>query len=66
MPPRPSARTVRFELPWKAFQIVDAQGRSVVEPGEFEVLVGPSSRERDLLKATLRVKRVARPSKKTF
>jgi beta-glucosidase len=34
---------------------VDAEGRSVVEPGEFEILVGPSSRDRDLLKATLRV-----------
>ncbi len=48
-------KTVRFELPWEAFQIVDAEGRSVVEPGEFEILVGPSSRDRDLLKATLRL-----------
>ena len=47
-------KTVRFVLPWEAFQIVDAEGRSVVEPGEFEILVGPSSRDRDLLKATLR------------
>jgi beta-glucosidase len=48
-------KTVQFELPWEAFQIVDAEGRSVVEPGEFEILVGPSSRDRDLLKVTLRV-----------
>ncbi len=47
-------KTVRVALPWEAFQIVDAEGRSVVEPGEFEILVGPSSRDRDLLKATLR------------
>ena len=47
-------KTVRVALPWEAFQIVNAEGRSVVEPGEFEVLVGPSSRDRDLLKATLR------------
>jgi hypothetical protein len=47
-------KTVEVALPWEAFQIVDAGGRSVVEPGEFEVLVGPSSRDRDLLKATLR------------
>jgi beta-glucosidase len=47
-------KTVRVGLPWEAFQIVDAEGRSVVEPGEFEVRVGPSSRDRDLLKATLR------------
>jgi beta-glucosidase len=47
-------KTVPFELPWQAFQIVDAEGRSVVEPGEFEILVGPSSRDGELLKATLR------------
>jgi beta-glucosidase len=47
-------KTVQVTLPWEAFQIVDAEGRSVVEPGEFEVLVGPSSRDRDLLRATLR------------
>jgi len=47
-------KTVRVALPWEAFQIMDAEGRGVVEPGEFEILVGPSSRDRDLLKATLR------------
>jgi beta-glucosidase len=46
-------QTVRIELPWEAFQIVDAEGCSVVEPGEFEILVGPSSRDCDLLKATM-------------
>jgi beta-glucosidase len=48
-------KTVQVELPWEAFQIVDAEGGSVVEPGEFEILVGPSSRDGDLLRATLRV-----------
>ena len=48
-------QTVRVELPWEAFQIVDVEGRSVVEPGEFDVLAGPSSRDRDLLKARVRV-----------
>jgi beta-glucosidase len=47
-------KTVRIELPWEAFEIVDAEGRSVVEPGEFEIGVGASSRDSDLLKATLR------------
>lgn len=47
-------KTVQIALPYEAFQIVDAEGRSVVEPGEFEILVGPSSRDRELLKATLR------------
>lgn len=46
-------KTVQIELPWESFQIVDAEGRSVVEPGEFELLAGPSSRDRDLLRATL-------------
>jgi beta-glucosidase len=48
-------KTVRIELPSEAFQIVDADGHSLVEPGKFEVLVGPSSRDRDLLKVTLSV-----------
>jgi beta-glucosidase len=47
-------KTVAVALPYEAFQIVDAEARRVVEPGEFEVLVGPSSRDRDLLKASLR------------
>jgi len=41
------------DLPWEAFQIVNAQGEYVVEPGGFDILVGPSSRERDLQKARL-------------
>jgi beta-glucosidase len=47
-------KTVRIELPWQAFQIVDVEGRGVVEPGEFEILAGPSSRDGDLLKTSLR------------
>jgi beta-glucosidase len=47
-------KTVTVSLPWEAFQLVDADGRYVVEPGDFDVLVGPSSRDRDLLKARLR------------
>jgi beta-glucosidase len=46
-------KTVRVELPWQSFQIVNAQGMTVVEPGEFEILVGPSSRDRDLLRTKL-------------
>ncbi len=48
-------KTVQVELPWQAFRIVNAQGVEMVEPGEFEILAGPSSRERDLLKAKLMV-----------
>lgn len=46
-------KTLNFTLPWEAFSIVDADGRSVVEAGEFEILAGPSSRDADLLKANL-------------
>ncbi len=49
-------RNVEVELPWQAFQIVNAQGMNVVEPGEFEILVGPSSRDRDLLRAKLMIR----------
>ena len=45
------ARTVDLALPVSACTIVDAQGRRVVEPGEFELLVGPSSRTDTLLRA---------------
>jgi beta-glucosidase len=49
-------KTVQMELPWNSFQIVNAQGENVVEPGEFDILVGPSSRDRGLLKTTLLIK----------
>jgi beta-glucosidase len=48
-------KTVRVSLPWESFEIINAEGHSVVEPGEFEIRVGPSSRDRDLLKASLQV-----------
>jgi beta-glucosidase len=46
-------QTVQVELPWQVFQIVNAAGEYVVEPGEFEILVGPSSRDADLLREKL-------------
>lgn len=42
---------VDVEVPVADCTIVDADGRRVVEPGEFELLVGRSSRDRDLLRA---------------
>lgn len=48
-------QTVRVELPWQSFKIVNVRGQSLVEPGEFEILAGPSSRDRDLLKVVLKV-----------
>jgi beta-glucosidase len=47
-------KTVTVRLPWESFELVDADGKYVVEHGDFESLVGPSSRDRDLLQATLR------------
>ena len=40
---------VEVRVPVTACSIVDAKGHRVVEPGEFSLLVGPSSREADLL-----------------
>ncbi len=47
--------TARVEVPAAACSIVDAAGRRVVEPGEFELRVGPSSRESDLLRVTFTI-----------
>lgn len=48
-------QTAQIELPWQSFQIVNAQGLPVVEPGEFDILVGPCSRRRDLLTLKLTI-----------
>ncbi|MDR2997996.1 MAG: glycoside hydrolase family 3 C-terminal domain-containing protein [Microbacterium sp.] len=45
------SQRVRIELPVAACSIVDARGRRIVEPGDFELLVGPSSRDEVLLRA---------------
>jgi beta-glucosidase len=49
--PAGESLTVEVELPASACSLVTADGRRVVEPGDFEVHVGPSSREQDLLRA---------------
>ncbi|WP_282944172.1 glycoside hydrolase family 3 N-terminal domain-containing protein [Cellulomonas endometrii] len=52
----PGERTrVDLHLPVSACTIVDAAGRRVVEPGDVDLLVGPSSRPQDLLRAGFRV-----------
>jgi beta-glucosidase len=48
-------QTVQVELAWEAFQLVNATEQTVVEAGAFEILVGASSRERDLLKMRVQV-----------
>ncbi|HWS58635.1 MAG TPA: glycoside hydrolase family 3 C-terminal domain-containing protein, partial [Actinotalea sp.] len=48
----PGARVVvDLEVPASACTLVDADGRRVVEPGRFELQVGPSSRRADQLVA---------------
>jgi beta-glucosidase len=46
---------VEVEVPAGACSLVTADGRRVVEPGEFELLVGPSSRPADLLRTAFRI-----------
>ena len=50
------SRTVDLELPVADCTLVDADGRRVVEPGAFELLVGPSSRDEVLLRAGFTVR----------
>ncbi|WP_441287408.1 glycoside hydrolase family 3 N-terminal domain-containing protein [Sorangium sp. KYC3313] len=45
------ARKVRFDLPVAELSLVDAEGRRAVEPGDFRVHIGSSSRPQDLLSA---------------
>ncbi|MEU1213841.1 glycoside hydrolase family 3 N-terminal domain-containing protein [Streptomyces sp. NPDC005791] len=49
-------REVLLELPVSECTLVDAAGRRVVEPGAFELLVGPSSSDDTLLRAGFTVK----------
>jgi beta-glucosidase len=50
-----ASRVVELALPASACSIVDARARRVVEPGDFDLLVGPSSRPQDLLSAGFRI-----------
>ncbi|WP_235008301.1 exo-beta-d-1,3/1,6-glucosidase [Microbacterium timonense] len=50
-----ASATVEVSVPVADCTIVDAAGRRVVEPGEFELLVGSSSRDETLLSARFRV-----------
>jgi beta-glucosidase len=46
---------VSMTLPFEELSLVNAHLERVVEPGEFEILVGSSSRDGDLLKAVVTV-----------
>jgi beta-glucosidase len=51
-------KTVSLEVPFEQLALVNQNLESIVEPGEFEVMVGSSSRDEDLLKAVFVVKDV--------
>jgi beta-glucosidase len=51
-------QTVTFSLPFASLALCDAQGQWVVEPGEFDLLIGRSSRDADLVRAGFRVSAV--------
>jgi beta-glucosidase len=48
-------RTLHVLVPYERLSLVDAYEKRIVEPGEFEVLVGGSSQPSALLRATFRV-----------
>jgi beta-glucosidase len=48
-------KSVSFEIPFERFSLLDAFGERVVEPGEFELSVGASSRDEDLVHARFHV-----------
>jgi beta-glucosidase len=49
------SRTLSFSVPFEAFSMVNAAGQRVVEPGNFQVWVGPSSRKAALLEGKVTV-----------
>lgn len=49
------SKTVVFDIPVSDCTIVDSQAHRIVEPGEFEVLIGHSSRREDLKRTTFTV-----------
>lgn len=48
-------KTVTFEIPVANCTIVDPDANRIVEPGEFELLIGHSSRREDLKCTTFTV-----------
>lgn len=55
--PPGAKETLTIDLPAEAFSIVNAAGQRVIEPGDFTLLVGPSSRESEALRATVTLRK---------
>ncbi|GAB4575684.1 MAG: glycoside hydrolase family 3 N-terminal domain-containing protein [Anaerolineae bacterium] len=49
------SQTVELQVPYADLALVNAALETVVEPGAFDVMVGPSSRDADLLRDTFTV-----------
>lgn len=49
------SKTVTLDVPYEALALVNQDLQTVVESGEFEIMVGSSSRDQDLLTATIEV-----------
>lgn len=49
------SKTIAFDIPVSDCTIVDSEANRIVEPGEFEVLIGHSSRREDLKRTTFTV-----------
>lgn len=49
------SETIAFDIPVSDCTIVDSEANRIVEPGEFEVLIGHSSRREDLKRTTFTV-----------
>jgi beta-glucosidase len=49
------SKTIEFELKAEALGFYDANMNFIVEPGDFTIMAGPSSRDKDLIKTTIKV-----------
>lgn len=49
------SQIVEITIPVSALALLDKDNRAVVEPGEFEIMIGGSSRDEDLLKLAVEV-----------
>ena len=49
------AKTIQLELPYERLALMNQNLEAVVEPGEFELMVGSSSRDQDLLREVFEV-----------
>ena len=48
-------KEIEFNLDTMALSLVKADETRVIEPGDFDIMVGGSSKDKDLLKTTIRI-----------